>query len=190
MEDAVRSSLFEAISRCIHRLSGSGEGTGGEYFDLLSVSDASASVDDFLPGFLEVLRKSSELLYFSFDERVAQLLHSAVDDELIGLSRLKDSLAKRVEGGLGAVARSCAKFDREHGVSFTHGEVGAGTDVVEYEVYVFGLALVVVCIVDGCADAESSIGPVLDKRWSWVSVAQSVIDDVWVGAHYYDRRSR
>ena len=171
MEDAVRSSLFEAIRRCIHRLSGRGEGAGGEHLDLLHVSDASAGVDDFLSGFLEILRKSSKLLYFSFDEGVAQLLHGAVDDELVGLSRLKDLLVKRVKGGLGTVTRSCAKFDCEHRVSFSHGKVRTGTDVVEYEVYVFGLALVVVRIVDGRGDAKSSVGPILDERWSWVCVA-------------------
>ena len=117
------------------------------------MSDTSTSVDDFLPGFLEVLCKSSELLYFSFDEGIAQLLYSVVDDALVGLSRLEDPLAKRIERGLGAIARSCAKSDREHRVSFTHGKVGAGADVVEYEVYVLGLASVVVRIVDGCIDA-------------------------------------
>ena len=186
MKGTIRSRLFKAISGHVHCLSSSGEGAGGEYFDLLRVSDASASVNDFLSGFLEVLRESSELLYLSFDKGVAQLMYSMVDDRLVGLPRLEDPLAKRVEGGLGAVARSCAKFDREYGVSFSHGEVGAGTDVVKHEVYIFGLALVIVCIVDGRGDAESSIGPVLDERWSWVCVARGVIDDIWVGAHYYD----
>ena len=149
----IRSSLFEAIRGGIHCLSSSGEGAGGEYFDLLRVSDASASVDDFLSSLLEVVRKSSELLYFSFDEGVAQLLHGTIDDELVRLPRFEDPLAKRIEGGLGAIARSCAKFDREHRVSFAHGKVGAGADVVEHEVYVFGLAFVVVRIVDGRSDA-------------------------------------
>ena len=85
MEDTVCSRLFEAIRGCIHRLSGGGEGAGGEYFHLLCVPDAGASVDNLLSGFLEVLRKSSELLYFSFDEGVAQLLYRAIDDKLIGL---------------------------------------------------------------------------------------------------------
>ena len=154
------------------------------------MSDTSTSVNEFLSGFLEVLRKSSKLLYFSFDEGVAQLLYGVVDDALIGLSRFKDLLAKRIEGGLGAIARSCAKFDCEHRVSLTHGKVGVRADVVEYEVYVFGLASVVVRVVDGRSDAQSSVGPILDKRWSGVCVAWSIIDDVWVGAHYYDQRGR
>ena len=186
MEDAVRSSLFEAIRGFIHRLSGSGEGTGGKYLDLLRVSDTSVSVDNFLSGVVEVLRKSSKLLYLSFNKGVAQLLHSSINDKLVGLSRFKDSLAKRIEWGLGATARSCAKLDREHGVSFTHGEVGARADVVEYEMYVFGLALVVVRVVDGCGDAEPPIGPILDKWWSWVCVMRGVVDDILVSAHYYD----
>ena len=108
MEDAVRSGLLEAVGGRIHCLSSGGEGAGGEYFDLLRVSDASASVDDFLSSLLEVVRKSSELLYFSFDEGVAQLLYCAIDDELIGLSRLENPLTKRVEGGLRAIARPCS----------------------------------------------------------------------------------
>ena len=135
------------------------------------MSDAGTSVDDLLSCILEVLRKPAELLYLSFDKRVAKLLHGAIDDELVGLPRLEDPLAKRIEGGLGAVARSCTKFDREYGVSFTHSEMGTRADVVEYEVYVFSLALVVVRIRDGCGDAESSIGPVFDKGWSGVGVA-------------------
>ena len=190
MKDAVRSGLFEAVSGRIHRLSGSGKGTGCEDLDLLCVSDASASVDDFLSGLLEVLCESSKLLHFSFDEGVAQSLHGTVDDKLIRLPRLEDPLAKRVERGLSAVARSRAKFDREHGVSFSHGEVGVGATVVEYKVHVFGFALVVIRIVDGCGDAESSIGPIFDKWWSWVCVPWSVTDDVLVGTHYYDQGSR
>ena len=121
------------------------------------MSDASASVDDLLSCVLEVLRESAELLYLSFDEGVAELLYGAVDDELVGLSRLEDPLAKQIEGGLGAVARSCTKFDCEYGMSLTHSEMGARADVVEHEVYIFSLALVVVRIGDGRCDAELSI---------------------------------
>ena len=71
MEDAICSGLLEVISGCIHHLSGRGEGTSGEYLDVLCVSDAGTSIDDLLSGFLEVLRESSELLYFSFDKGVA-----------------------------------------------------------------------------------------------------------------------
>jgi hypothetical protein len=138
---------------------------------------------------LEVLRKPTELLYFSLDERVAKLLYGTIDDELVGLSRLKDPLAKRVEGSLGAVARSCMQFDCEYGMSFTHSEMGTRANVVEHEVYVFSLALVVIRIKDGRDDAESSIGPILDKGWSGVSVARGIVDDIRVGAHYYNRGS-
>ena len=181
--------MFEAVGRCVHGLSSGSEGTDGQYLDLLRVSDASASVDDLLSCVVEVLRKSAKLLYFSFDERVAKLLYGAIDDRLVRLSRLEDPLVKRIEGGLGAVARSCAEFDCEHGVSFSHGKMGAGADVIEYEVYVFGFALVVIRVVDGRRDAKPSVGPILDKGWSGVSVARSVIDDVLVGAHYHNWRS-
>ena len=67
--------------------------------------------------------------------------------------------------------------------------MGAWADVVEYEVYVFGLALIVVCIRDRRGDAETSIGSIFDKGWSGVGVARGVIDDIQVGAHYYNRRS-
>ena len=99
--------MFETIGGFVHRLSGSGEGAGGEYFNLLCVSDASASVNDLLSSFLEVLCESSKLLHFAFNEGVAQLLYGAVDDGLVRLSRLEDPLAKRIEGGLGAVAWPC-----------------------------------------------------------------------------------
>ena len=154
------------------------------------MSDAGTSVNDFLSSFLEVLRKSSEVLYFAFNEGVTQLLYGAIDDELVRLPRLEDPLAKRIEGGLGAVTRSCAEFDREYGVSFTHGKVGAGTDVVEYEVYVFGLALVVIRIVDGRGDAESSIGPILDEWWSRVRISCVIVDDLLVRSGYYYRGCR
>ena len=138
---------------------------------MLRVSDASASVDDLLLCVLEVLRKSAELLYFSFDEGIAKLLHGAIDDELVRLSRLEDPLAKRVEGGLGTVARSCPEFDCKYGMSFTHSEVGARADVIEYEVYIFSLALVVIRVGDGRRDAKSSVGPILDEGGSGMGVA-------------------
>jgi hypothetical protein len=138
--------LFEAVGGCVHSLSSGSEGADGQQFDLLRVSDASASVDDLLSCVLEVLRKSAELLHLSFDERVAELLYGAIDDELVGLPRLKDPLVERIEGGLSAVARSHTKFDCEHGMSFTHGEMGTRADVVEYKVHVFRFALIVICI--------------------------------------------
>jgi hypothetical protein len=67
--------------------------------------------------------------------------------------------------------------------------MGTRADVVEYEVDIFGLALIVIHIGDGCSDAKLSVGPILDKGWSGMGVARVVIDDVRVGAHYYDRRS-
>ena len=177
MEDAVGSSLFKTVGGGVHSLSGGGESADGQQLYLLRVSDTGASVNNLLSRVLEVLRKLTKLLYFSFDEGIAKLLDGAVNDELIGLSQFEDPLTERVERGLCAVARPCAKFDREHGVSFTHGEMGAGANVVEYEVYVFGLALVVIRIVDGRGDAESSVGPILDERWSRMSIAGGIVDD-------------
>ena len=72
------------------------------------MSNAGAGVNDLLSRVVKVLREATKLLYFSFDEGVAQLLNGTVDDGLVGLSRLEDPLAKRIEGGLGAIARSCS----------------------------------------------------------------------------------
>ena len=154
------------------------------------MSNAGAGVNDLLSCVVEVLREATELLHFSLDEGVAELLYGAIDDELVGLSRLKDPLAKRIEGSLGAFARSRPEFDREYGVSFTHGKMGTGAAVVECKVHIFGFAFVVVRVVDGCGDAESSVGPIFDKWYTGVCVARRVIDDILVGAHYYDGRSR
>ena len=113
-------------------------------------------------------------------------MHSLVDDRLIRLSVLKDALSKGVEGRLRTVARSCVQFDREHRVSFAHGEMGSGASVVEYEAHVFGFALVVVGVVNGRRDAELSVGSIFDERRSWVCVARGVVDDILVCAGYYD----
>jgi hypothetical protein len=56
-------------------------------------------------------------------------------------------------------------------MSFTHGEVGVRAAIVEYEPHVFGFTLVVVGVVDGHCDAESSIGSVFDEWGSRVCVA-------------------
>ena len=147
-------------------------------------------VDDFLSCVVEVLREATKLLHFPFDEGIAELLDGAIHNGLVRLTRLEDLLAKWIERGLSTIARSCAEFNCEHRVSDAHGEMSARTDVVEYKVDVFGLALVVVRVVDGCDDTESSVGPVFDKWWSGVSIARIVIDDILVGTHYHDRRSR
>ena len=71
-------------------------------------------------------------------------------------------------------------------MSFTYGEVGARAGVVEYELYVFGLALIVVSVVNGRRDAESPVGPILDEQWSWVCVTRGIVDDILIRASYYN----
>ena len=85
---------------------------------------------------------------------------------------LEDVLSKRVKGGLRAVARLCAQLDREYRVPFTHGEMSVWAGVVEYESHVFGLALVVVGIVNRCGDTEPPVRSILDERWSRMRVAR------------------
>ena len=83
MEGAIGPGLFETLDGSVHGLSGGGEGTTGQYFDLLHVSNFGASVDDFLLGFEKLLGEVSELQHFSFDEGVSQLLYGSVDNGLI-----------------------------------------------------------------------------------------------------------
>ena len=190
MEDAVSSSLFEAFNRSVHGLSGGSEGASGQHLDLLGMSDFSVSVDDFLSGLLQFLGEVSKLQYFSFDEGVSQLLHGSVDDVLVGLSEFENALAKGIKGELRTIAGSCAQFNREHRVSSAHGEVGPWASVVEYKSHVFGLAFIVVGVIDGRCDAKPSIGSILDERWSWVHIARGVVDDILVCTSYHDRRRR
>ena len=49
-------------------------------------------------------------------------------------------------------------------MAFPHGEMGSWADIVEYKSYIFGLALVVIGVVDGRGDTESSVGLILDER--------------------------
>ena len=86
MEGAIGSGLFETLDGSIHGLSGGCKGAGGQYLDLLCVSDFVAGVDDLLPGLLKFLDEVSKLQHLSFDEGVPQLLHGLVDDGLVGLS--------------------------------------------------------------------------------------------------------
>ena len=48
----IGSGPFETFDGGVHGLTGSGEGTGGQYFDLLRVSNFGTSVNDFLSGLL------------------------------------------------------------------------------------------------------------------------------------------
>ena len=182
----VGSGLFEAFDGGVHGLAGHGEGAGSQHFNLLRVLDFGASVDDFLSGLLKLLGEVLELQHLSFDEGVPQLLYGSVDDELVRLSELEDALSKGMKGGLRTLTRSCAQFNHEYWVSFTHGEVGARAGVVEYKAYVFGLALVVVSVINGRRDAKSSIGPIFDERWPWVCVTCGIIDNILIHACYYD----
>ena len=79
VKDAVRSGLFEPFGRGVYSLVGGGEGARGQHFDVLSMADLGACVDNFLVGFEEFLGELSKLENFSFDERVAQSSHSAID---------------------------------------------------------------------------------------------------------------
>ena len=172
MKGVVSSGLFEAVGRGVHGLTSGGEGAGSQHLDLLHVSDLGAGIDDFLSGLLEFSSEGSKLKNFAFDERVPQLLHGSVDDELVGLPGLEDALSKGIEGGVRTITRSRPQLDCEYWMSFAHGEVGAWTSVVEYESHVFGPAPVVVGVVDGRRDTELSIGSVFDERGSWMHVAR------------------
>ena len=98
MQDTVGSGLFELLDRGVHGLTSSGESTSGQYFDLLCMSNLSTHLDDFLARFLEFLGEVSELQHFSFDEGIPRLLHCSVDDSLVRLPKLENSLPKRCEG--------------------------------------------------------------------------------------------
>ena len=89
--------------------------------------------------------------------------------------------------GLHAITGSCTQLDREHWVTFAHGEVGSGTRVVEDESHVFGFALVVISIVDGRRDTEPPVRSIFDERRPWVRVTGGIVDSVLVCAGYYDR---
>ena len=186
MEGAVGSSLFEAVDRGVHGLAGGGEGASSQHLDSLHMSDFGASFDDFLSGFLKFLGEVSELQHLAFDKGVPQLLYGSIDDELVRLSKLEDTLSKGIKRGLRTIVRPCTQFDREYWVSFTHGEVGARAGVVEYESYVLGFALVVVSVVNGHRDTKSPVRPILDEWWPWVRVACGIVDDILIRAHYYD----
>ena len=186
MKGSIGPCLFEAIDGRVHGLSCGGEGTGGQHLHSLGMSDLGTGVDHFLPGVLEFSGEGSKLKDFSLDEWISQLSYGSVDDGLIGLPRLEDTLSKGMEGGLRTVSRSRSQFDREHRVSFTHGEVGAWTTVVEYEPYVFGLALIVVGVVNRRREAETSIGSVFDERRSRMCITRRVIDYGLVRASDYN----
>ena len=183
------SRLFEAIDRGVHSLSGSGEGASGQDLHLLGVSDFGAGVDDFLSDLLKFSGEGSKLKNFSLDKRIPQLLDGSVDDRLVRLPGFEDTLSKGIERRMHTIARSCPQFDCEHRVSFAHGEVGAWADVVEYKSHVFGFPFIVVGVVDGRRDAKSPVGPIFDKRGSWVHVTRRVVDNVLIHAGYYDWRS-
>ena len=91
---------------------------------------------------------------------------------LVRLSVLEDALTERMERGLGSVAGSSLQFDCEDRVSSSHGEESLWAQIVKYEVYVFGLAFVVIRVADGCRDTESSVQPILHERWSGMGVTR------------------
>jgi hypothetical protein len=86
MEDPIGCSLFETVGGFVHSLSSGGEGANSQQFDLLRMAKARAGVDDLLSCVVEVLRETTKLLDFSFDEGVTELLDGAIDNGLIGLA--------------------------------------------------------------------------------------------------------
>jgi hypothetical protein len=90
--------LFELLGRSVDGLAGGGERAHSKHFDMLGVADLGMCVDHFLLGFEKFLCELSELKNFSFDKRIAQSLHRAVDQSLIWLSVFEKALPKRREG--------------------------------------------------------------------------------------------
>ena len=108
MEDTVSPGLFESVDGGIHSLSCGSEGAAGQHLDLLRMADFGPSVDDFLLGFEELLSEVPELQHFSFDKGVPELLYSTINNELMRLSVLEDTLSKGVKRGLRTIVRSCS----------------------------------------------------------------------------------
>ena len=98
-----------------------------------------------------------ELGHLAFDKGVSQLLYGTIDDGLIVVSRLEYTLSKGIERGLRTVTGSSSQSNSEDWVAFAHSEMSAWTRIVEYKPYKLGLPLVVIGIVDGRRDAESSV---------------------------------
>ena len=71
---------------------------------------------------------------------------------------------------------------------FPHSKVRAWAGIVEYEPYIFGLALVIVGVVNGRGDAEPSIGSVLDEQWSRMCISCEIVDDLLIRSRYHYRR--
>ena len=63
--------------------------------------------------------------------------------------------------------------------------MGSWAGVVEYEAYVFGLASIVIRVVDGRGDAEPSVGSIFDERWPRVRVSCRVVDDFLIRPCYH-----
>jgi hypothetical protein len=89
-------------------LSSGSEGTGSQGLYLLRMSDFGARVDDFLSSLLQLLGEVSKLQYLSFKEGIPLLSHSAVDNGLVGLPILEETLSKGIERGLRTLTRSRA----------------------------------------------------------------------------------
>ena len=184
MEGAIGSCLFESCGRGVHSLLGGSEGTGGQHLDLLGVADLGVCVDHLLPGFQEVLSELSELKDFSFDEQVPQSLNCVINELLVWLSMFEDVLTKGMERGLSAISRSSLQFDGEDGMSLSHGEESPGARIVQYELHIFGFALIVISVAYRHQDAEPSIRPILYKWGNRVSESRGVVDDILIHATY------
>ena len=72
-------------------------------------------------------------------------------------------------------------------MALSHSEEDSGISVVQYESHILGFTVIVVSVVYGCGDAQSSIQPILHEGWTRVSKPCGMIDDVLVCAAYYDR---
>ena len=170
MEDTIGSGLLESFGGGIDSLSGGGERTRSQHFDMLGVADLSAGIDHFLSSFEKFLGKLSKLKNFSFDERVSQSSYCAIDELLIWLPVLEYALSEGGERRLSTVTWSSLQLDGEDRVSFAHGEEGPGVRIVHYESHIFGSSAIVVGIANGGRDAKSSIRSIFDERGSRVSV--------------------
>ena len=190
MEGTIGPGLLETLDGGVHGLSGSSESAAGQHFDLLRVSYFGAHVDDLLSGFEELSSEVSELSHFAFDKGVPQLLQCSVDDRLIWLPVFEDALSKGMKGGLRTVAGSRSQLDREHRMPFAHSEVSSRAGVVEYKSHVFRFAFVIVCVIDGRQDAESTVGSVLDERQPGVCITRGVVDYDFIGTGYYNQGGR
>ena len=190
MEGAVGSRLFEACDGGVHCLLSGGEGASGQHLDSLGLTDFGAGIDHLLSSFEEFSSELSKVEDFPFNKWVPQSSYGPVNELLIWLSVLEDSLMKGMKWGLGAIAGSSSQWDGKDRVPLSHSEEGSGVGVIQYESHILGFATIVVSVTYGRRNAELPIQSILHERWAWVSESCGVIDDMLIHAAYYDRGRR